>query len=65
MMRKESQDQHRRSSMRLSWAIATLAIPNHYIAKIENDDSRVDSIKTIQLCKVVEIDPLLLVDMLT
>jgi hypothetical protein len=65
MMRKESQDQHKRSSMRLSWDMATLAIPNYYIAKIENDDRRIDSIKTIQLCKVVEIDPVLLVDILT
>jgi transcriptional regulator with XRE-family HTH domain len=44
---------------------AMLGKPQSYIAKVENGERRIDFIETIQLCKVVGLDPLQLVDMLT
>lgn len=64
-LRKKLRDARKRASLTQVEVAALLGRPQSYIAKIENGERRIDFIETIQLCKVVGLDPLQLVDMLT
>lgn len=64
-LRKELRDARKRASLKQVEVAAMLGKPQSYIAKVENGERRIDLIETIQLCKVVGLDPLQLVDMLT
>lgn len=64
-LRKELRDARKRASLKQVEVAAMLGKPQSYIAKVENGERRLDLIETIQLCKVVGLDPLQLVDMLT
>ena len=64
-LRKELRDARKRASLTQVEVAALLSRPQSYIAKIENGERRIDFIETIQLCKVVGLDPLKLVDILT
>jgi transcriptional regulator with XRE-family HTH domain len=64
-LRKELRDARKRASLKQVEVAAMLGKPQSYIAKVENGERRIDFIETIQLCNVVGLDPLLLVDMLT
>ena len=64
-LRSELRKARKRASMKQVEVAAILGKPQSYVAKIENGERRIDLIETIQLCKVVGLDPLQLVDMLT
>jgi transcriptional regulator with XRE-family HTH domain len=64
-LRKELRDARKRASLNQVEVAAMLGKPQSYIAKVENGERRIDFIETIQLCKVVGLDTLLLVVMLT
>ena len=54
-----------RSNLRQVDVAKTLGKPQSYIAKVENGERRIDFIETIQLCKVVGLDPIQLVEIFT
>jgi len=64
-LRSELRKARKRASLKQAEVAAMLGKPQSYIAKIENGERRIDLIETIQLCKVVGLDPLQLMDMLT
>ena len=64
-LRSELRNARKRASLKQVEVAAMLGKPQSYIAKVENGERRIDFIETIQLCKVVGLDPLQLVDMLT
>jgi transcriptional regulator with XRE-family HTH domain len=64
-LRSELRKARKRASLKQVEVAAMLGKPQSYIAKIENGERRIDLIETIQLCKVVGLDPLQLMDMLT
>lgn len=64
-LRSELRNARKRASLKQVEVAAMLGKPQSYIAKVENGERRIDFIETIQLCKVVGLDPLQLVDMFT
>jgi transcriptional regulator with XRE-family HTH domain len=64
-LRKELRDARKRASLRQVEVAEILGKPQSYIAKVENGERRIDFIETIQLCKVVGLDPIQLVEIFT
>jgi transcriptional regulator with XRE-family HTH domain len=64
-LRTELRDARKRASLKQVEVAAMLGKPQSYIAKVENGERRIDFIETIQLCKVVGLDPIQLVEIFT
>ncbi len=64
-LRSELRNARKRASLKQVEVAAMLGKPQSYIAKVENGERRIDFIETIQLCKVVGLDPIQLVEIFT
>jgi transcriptional regulator with XRE-family HTH domain len=64
LLRKELRDARLRADLRQVDVALMLGRPQSFVAKIENGERKVDFIDTLNFCKVVKLDPLVLIQKL-
>ena len=64
LLRKELRDARLRADLRQVDVALMLGRPQSFVAKIENGERKVDFIDTLNFCKAVKLDPLVLIQKL-